>query len=105
MEDWQQDQTERIGDGCVSWCTAYLWIVPARVAGTWRLPQGTLTLTQQFQEISGTLGSTPLTDGRMRGDAITFTIGTAVFNGRVQGDTMTGRVTGGIGGVFSGTKQ
>jgi len=105
MEDWQPDQTERIGDGCVSWCTAHLWIVPARVAGTWRLPQGTLTLTQQFQEISGTLGSTPLTAGKMRGDAITFTIGAAVFDGRVQGNTMTGRVTGGIGGVFSGTKQ
>ena len=105
MEDWEPDQTERIEDGCVSWCTAHLWIVPARVAGTWRLPQGTLTLTQQFQEISGTLGSTPLTAGKVRGDAITFTIGTAVYNGRVQGNTMTGRVTGGIGGVFSGTKQ
>ena len=79
--------------------------MPAKVAGTWQLPQGTLTLTQEFQELSGTLGSTPLTDGRMRGDAIAFTIGTAAFDGRVEGDTMSGRVTGGVGGVFSGTKQ
>jgi precorrin-6B methylase 2 len=104
MEAWQADQTERL-DECTAWCTAHLWIVPAKVAGAWQLPQGTLTLTQQFQEISGTLGSTPITAGRMRGDAITFTIGTAVFDGRVQGDTMSGRVTGGVGGVFSGTKQ
>ena len=104
MEDWQPDQTERL-DECNAWCTAHLWIVPAKVAGTWQLPQGTLTLTQQFQELSGILGSTPLTAGRMRGDAITFTIGTAVFDGRVQGDTMSGRITGGVDGVFSGTKQ
>ena len=104
MEDWQPDQTERL-DGCTAWCTAHLWIVPAKVAGTWQLPQGTLTLTQEFQEISGTLGSTPLTGGRMRGNAITFTIDTAVFDGSVQDNTMSGRVTGGVGGVFSGTKQ
>ena len=104
MEDWEPDQTERI-TGCTSWCTAHLWIVPAKVAGTWRLPQGTLTLTQAFQIVSGTLGSTPLTNGRLRGDEITFTVGTAVFSGRVQGNTMSGRITGGIGGVFSGTRQ
>ncbi len=37
MEDWQADaQTTADGD-CVSWCTAYLWIVPAKVGGTWQL--------------------------------------------------------------------
>ena len=104
MEEWEPDQTERVDD-CTSWCTAHLWIVPAKVAGTWRLPQGTLTLTQEFQVIEGTLDSTPLTDGSLRGDAITFTTGTTVFSGRVQGNTMSGSITGGIGGVFSGTRQ
>ena len=53
MEDWQPDQTETIPD-CEAWCTAYFWIVPAKVAGTWQLPQGALTLTQEFQMLSGT---------------------------------------------------
>ena len=104
MEGWQADQSERLPD-CGSWCTAHLWIVPARVAGTWQLPQGTLTLRQEFQMISGTLGSTPLTDGRLRGDEITFAAGSAVFNGRVQGSAMRGTITGGDGGAFSGTRQ
>ena len=44
-------------EDCTSWCTALLWIVPAKVEGTWQLPQGALTLTQKFQMVSGTLGS------------------------------------------------
>ena len=104
MEDWLPDQTERLPE-CTSWCTAYLWIVPARVAGTWELTQGKLTLEQEFQMISGTLDSWPIRDGRLLGNEITFTVGNAVFNGRVEANTMSGRLTGGIGGVFSGTKQ
>ena len=102
MEDWQPDETERVDD-CTSWCTAYLWIVPARVTGTWQLPQGVLTLAQEFQMVSGTLGSTPLTDGRLRGEEITFTIGDAVYSGRVRGDTISGTVAG--GGTFTATKH
>ena len=54
MDDWAPDQSETIGGDCVSWCTAHLWIVPAKVEGTWQLPQGTLTLKQQFQNVTGT---------------------------------------------------
>ena len=104
MEDWRPDETKRLPD-CGSWCTAHLWIVPARVAGTWTLPQGTLRLTQEFQAIAGRLDSTPLTDGTLRGDAIGFTVNGAVYAGRVQGTTMSGTVTGGTGGTFTATKQ
>ena len=55
--------------------------------------------------VSRTLGSTPLTDGRLRGEKITFTIGDAVYNGRVEGDTIRGTVTGDSGGAFTATKQ
>ena len=48
--------------------------------------------------VSGTLGSTPITDGKLRGDEITFTVGNAVYTGRVQGNTIRGTVTGGGGG-------
>ena len=104
MEDWRPDETKRLPD-CGSWCTAHLWIVPARVAGTWTLPQGTLRLTQEFQAIAGRLDSMPLTDSTLRGDAISFTVNGAVYAGRVQGTTMSGTVTGGTGGTFTATKQ
>src|ERR671919_480494 len=62
MEDWEADETATVTDGCTgSWCTALFWVVPAKVEGTWALPQGTLTLTQQFQKVSGTLGTTAVT--------------------------------------------
>ena len=102
MEDWQPDQSQTIPE-CSSWCTAHLWIVPAKVAGTWQMPQGSLTLTQQFQMVSGTLGSTAISSGRLRGDAITFTVGNAVYNGRVEGNTIRGTITG--GGAFTATKR
>ncbi len=48
MDDWKADDTVTVS-GCTSWCTAYLWIVPAKAEGTWQLAQGELTLTQEFQ--------------------------------------------------------
>ena len=104
MEDWQPDQTATLDD-CPAWCTAYLWIVPAKVAGAWQMPQGALTLTQAFQQVSGTLGSRPLTSGKLRGEEITFTIDNAVYNGRVQGNTIRGTVTGGSSGAFTATRR
>jgi hypothetical protein len=102
MEDWQPDKSETIPD-CSSWCTAHLCIVPAKVAGMWQMPQGTLTLDQQFQMVSGTLGSTAISGGRLRGDAISFTVGNTVYNGRVEGNTIRGTVSG--GGSFTATKR
>jgi precorrin-6B methylase 2 len=88
MEDWQADQTETVTDGCSSsWCTALLWIVPAKVAGTWNTPNGALTLTQNFQMISGTLGNQAI-QGRLRGNEITFTAGSTKYSGTVDGNTI-----------------
>ena len=42
MEDWEADETQSVTDNCSSWCTAHLWIVPARVEGSWKLPTGEL---------------------------------------------------------------
>jgi hypothetical protein len=92
-EGWAADETETISGECVSWCTSLLWIVPASAAGTWKLPNGELTLKQEFQMVSGTLNqggtSTPVT-GKLRGDLITLTAGNIEFAGRVTGDTMEG---------------
>jgi hypothetical protein len=101
MEDWQADETSVIGGDCVSWCTALLWIVPAKVEGTWKMPQGELTLKQQFQNFSGTLGGAPIADGKLRGEEITFTAGGQKYTGKVNGNTITG--TSGAG-TFTATK-
>lgn len=93
MEDWEADETASVTD-CTSWCTALLWIVPAKVGGTWTMPQGALTLTQQFQKVSGTLGDKPIAEGRLRGDAIVFTVDGVRYEGRVNGDAMQGTAAG-----------
>jgi precorrin-6B methylase 2 len=104
MEAWQDDDTVTLSQDCTSWCTAHFWIVPAKVGGAWRLPQGTLTLTQEFQMLTGTLGAVPINNGRMRGEEITFTAGDAVYTGRVKGASMQGTIKGGKGGTWSATR-
>jgi SAM-dependent methyltransferase len=93
MKEWKPDVVERAEKDCEPWCTALLYIVPAKVAGAWRLDDGSLSLEQQYQEISGLLKTgateTPVS-GRVDGDAITLNIGTRQYIGRVSGDTMTG---------------
>jgi len=71
----------------------------------WQLPQGALTLSQNFQMVTGSLGSTSISDGKLRGDEITFKVGNAVYAGRVQGNTIRGTVTGGSGGAWTATRK
>jgi SAM-dependent methyltransferase len=90
MEDWKPDQTENV-EGCSNWCTAHLWIVPAKVDGSWKLPQGELTLKQTFQMISGTLkngSASSQISGKLNGDQISFSAGSTQYTGRVNGNTM-----------------
>ncbi len=90
MEDWEADTTATVEDDCTSWCTALLWIVPAKVQGSWRIPDGTLRLKQEFQQVSGTLGGRPITDAKLRGDEISFSADGKPYKARVIGDVMTG---------------
>jgi len=96
MGEWKPDQTSTV-PGCNSWCTAHLWIVPAKVEGTWNLIQGELALKQTFQMISGTLKSgntvTPI-NGRLNGEQISFTAGNTSYTGRVNGNSMEGSAAG-----------
>jgi hypothetical protein len=101
MGDWTADQRVTLGEEtkCTSFCTAYLWIVPAKVGGTWRLPQGELTLTQSFQMISGSLKSgnknATITDGKLDGEKISFVVANTRYIGRVNGSVMEGTSTSG----------
>ena len=94
MDGWPPDHTETMPD-CSSWCTVLLWVVPANAAGVWQLPQGTLTLNQEFQHVAGTLGTTAIADGKLDGEQITFTVGNARYAGRVNGTVIEGTVTTG----------
>jgi hypothetical protein len=112
MDDWQPDQTENVEGR-----TAYMWIVPAPVEGTWRWSASSgqkeheLVLRQQYQNVEGLVR---LDNGRMgqlrnvklRGDQISFTVhevtGTSStvrrdYSGRVSGTTMQGTVKSGEG--------
>jgi SAM-dependent methyltransferase len=104
MGEWKPDETGR-ADNCNGYCTAYLWIVPAKVDGTWKLPNGELFLKQTFQMISGTLKSgtvvTPV-NGKLNGEEITFTAGEAQYMGRVNGNSMEGSLKS--GGNWSATR-
>jgi precorrin-6B methylase 2 len=92
MGDWQEDDkvTASEKEGCQSYCAAYLWIVPAKVGGTWTTPQGELTLRQEFQMVTGQLKTEdkvlPITDGRVRGTQLSFKAGGVDYAGRVNGE-------------------
>lgn len=94
MGDWEPDGKISAGSTCKSFCSAMLWIIPAKVAGTWKLAEGELTLEQKYQKLTGTLksgsNSTAISDAKMQGDQITFKVGDRIFRGRVDGNKMEG---------------
>lgn len=94
MGDWKPDQTARVEGDCGSWCTAYLWIVPAKVEGAWKTANGELTLKQEFQVISGALRtgdkSLAISNGKLDGERIAFSVGAVQYSGRVNGDSIEG---------------
>ncbi len=101
MGDWMPDEQVTV-ENCQTWCTVMLNIVPAKVAGTWKTAQGELSLTQEFQMLTGTYkmsnGQTHNVTGRLRGAEITLSADKqGEFTGRVNGSMIEGtqRVGGG----------
>jgi len=96
---WDYDEIGIVNsEACGHWCTAYLYIVPARVAGVWKTNDGVLELQQDFQWLTGTLTAygekKPIEHGRLQGDIIRFNVGNARYTGRVTGDTIAGQLAG-----------
>ncbi len=97
MAEWEPDETADIEGR-----QAFLWLVPAKVSGNWTVQHAgqarELTLQQTFQMLSGSLKAGPesaaLSDARMRGEEIRFTIlekgVKREFTGRVQGNGIAG---------------
>jgi precorrin-6B methylase 2 len=93
IPEWEADETETIQGDCASWCTSLLYYVPAKVAGTWKTPQGELTLTQTFQMVTGTLtanGKPVAVTGKLRGEQLTLQAGGTQLTGKVVGDRIEG---------------
>jgi precorrin-6B methylase 2 len=99
MQEWVPDDTVTIPNDETSWNTAFLWIIPAKVEGTWKLADGELTLKQEFQMVSGTLKtgkkSIDLSAGRIRGNEIAFSSGSDFYTGTIDGNKMEGSVKSG----------
>jgi SAM-dependent methyltransferase len=93
MDDWEPDDRSTTDDGY-----AYLWIVPAEVAGTWTfVPQGggerfVMQLEQTFQNVKGSVGAAanakPL-NGKLNGSQIQLS-----FTGERGSSELTGMVNG-----------
>ena len=93
IPDWEADARETIQDDCTSWCTSLLYYVPAKVGGTWKTPQGELTLIQSFQNVTGTLTTDSKAvnvTGKLRGEQITLSAGGTELTGQVRGDRIEG---------------
>lgn len=92
---WNPDEMTQLGTTCYAWCSAMLYIVPAKVAGTWNLGNARLVLEQNFQELAGTLAEggrqAPLSEAKLRGERITFTVNGVRHEGTVSGDSMQGK--------------
>ena len=89
MGDWEADE-KATAQCTTSWCSALLWIVPAKAAGTWKLGGETLLLTQKYQVLEGTLGAAAISGARLKGDEITFTAKGRAYKGRIAGNAMQG---------------
>ncbi len=98
MGEWDPDYEVTTDENWNSWNRALLWIVPAKVEGTWKLGDAELSLKQQFQLIFGNMitakGVTAITDGRLSGNDITFKINGDLYTGLVEGNRIVGTVTG-----------
>jgi precorrin-6B methylase 2 len=107
IDGWDEESMAPAEGPCVAWCEAYLYVVPARVAGAWKLPNGEVRFTQHLKVLSGTMvypgGRHATVTGSVRGDRIQFSTGLDTFTGRVQGDRMSGESTGAFSGRWTGT--
>lgn len=98
LGDWEPDE-QAVAEGR----SAYLWVVPARVDGTWLVSVGGgsyyLRVQQAYQMLSGIAElndkPSPIFAARLRGETIRFAFvdrngDPRAFAGRVAGDAMEG---------------
>jgi SAM-dependent methyltransferase len=95
MGDWQPDESSVSEDGA-----AYLWIVPAKVAGKWTFKKqgGTDTfsvqLDQAFQKLSGKVDASgeEITQGEIKGTELSLIFSEGDVHTRLKGKVSGNRV-------------
>ena len=107
MGDWRPDAQETVPApdkkvGARKESQVFMWTVPAKVAGEWRLEVSSaakhtrMVLKQKFQSVSGNVeltgqGDLPVKEGGLRGDELRLMLADAVeMVGRATGDTLAG---------------
>ena len=98
LGDWEPDETVQVEQA-----RAYLWVVPAKVAGRWVVKLGGDEYHLRFEQTHQMLRSSAELDGRpttafaarLRGDMIRFTMidrdgDSRTFSGRVNANAMHG---------------
>ena len=125
LDGWRPEKVvelqdpEKVAISGVTRTVIYLYVVPARVAGTWTasvpaaLSRGTmrLELTQQVSHVDGRAlldgRPVPLADARLVGDELSFSLPgrKAAFRGKVSGGTIEGTVeAGGVRAPWRATR-
>lgn len=103
MGDWEPDQSERLTEGCTSYCQVHKWVVPAQAAGTWTMDgqageSAQLVLAQTYQKLTGTLSAgntnSAVNEARVSGQQISFGVGNDRYTGQIQGNQIQGTVNG-----------
>ncbi len=96
MDDWKPDDAIETDLNCKSYCNAYKWVVPAKVAGSWELDnKATLHLKQTFQKLEGHYAINgkrhELYNAGLQGANISFTVNGLQYTGAVNGKQMSGK--------------
>jgi len=95
--DWIPDKEVIKEENPYGWNTAYLWIVPVKVEGKWKIGSDILTIKQSYQVIHGSLVSEgrtlSISEGKLTGNEIIFRFGKYIYTGQVNGEKMIGTRT------------
>jgi SAM-dependent methyltransferase len=95
MDDWRPDESSVSTDGA-----AYLWIVPADMAGKWTFKQQPgkdsfdVSLVQTFQKLSGTAGkgTDDITNAEVRGNQVEMMFSDGDVHTRLKGELKGNRI-------------
>jgi SAM-dependent methyltransferase len=95
---WPSDKSVTVRESCAAFCIVFLYVVPAKVAGTWRTPDGDFNFEQDYQRLTGSYDfngiNLPVENGRLNGADIRFNVNGVEYSGRVDGDVMQGTAKG-----------
>ena len=103
MGEWEPDQSRSVEgkEGCSSYCTALLWIVPAHVGAhleiSSRRPDVQAELSDIFRNAHIQRHDPARHEWQTEeGDLITFSAGGVDYSGRVSGSTIQGTLTSAV---------